>query len=100
MKCRCCRLSNQRSACLSGPKGLRVSLLALLQDEVAPKAAGELALSVQVDLASSSRIYLMFDEAPSAEVICMSIPVIFSGYVSRTVLVVCISLEHCNIMLL
>eukprot|EP00435_Cladocopium_sp_Y103_P017254 s3487_g4.t1 len=33
-----------------------------LQDEVAPKAAGELALSVQVDHASSSRIYLMFDE--------------------------------------
>ncbi|CAL1172487.1 unnamed protein product [Cladocopium goreaui] len=35
---------------------------AKLQDEVAPKAARELALSVQVDLASSSRIYLMFDE--------------------------------------
>ena len=31
---------------------------------------GQLALSVQVDLASSSRIYLMFDEAPSARVIC------------------------------
>ena len=45
---------------------------------------GQLALSVQVDLASSSRIYLMFDEAPSVwrkiercHFPCMSLRVVF-----------------------
>ena len=60
----------------------------VLQDEVAPKAAGELALSVQVDLASSSRIYLMFDEAPSE---CRGHSHFYSSGDSRTV--------DCNIVI-